>query len=1315
MARFFVHAIVAWACVACAVAPAAAQPVTDPAARGVGRAPPLVVQVEWGGGKPRAWAGAIGLAPAAAEEDRFAWRSLSRDADAAAGLHAAAGTLHLRDARPRAANGIEIAVANWATARITVQVHAADGEPGTPLDIAVKDLFLAAVQHPLDGDGNRLTVKLPEGGGLRVDLGQGDWPAAPPVMRPGDTARLTVHPLLVARGAAAPRELVLRARDTATGAELPPQSRRIQAVESVPLSGGEEVQACEPLTFGLPLGDRETAWSITLEAVERGSLRWSRPVASRTVSVVAVADRLPPPPATEWRIVHELDPGSPRLHERLRRLPGMPTIPLPAVAVPSIRLPPLPLPSMTRPPVSLPKLPSVPLPSVSAMVPRMSGLLASGHSTVEPHSLGPMLVLPPSRSDDEPAWEGLVIAGVDVGMPHLVEIEYPRDQDAVFGVSVLETDDRGGLVQCRHAGGFETVRGVAPAEGDAALGRHSFIFWPSTKHPVVLIANASARSRAVFGKVRVFAGPTRVPAMRAGGPAAVPARGRGVYAFMPTPDGLACGAAGSLTPGQSHLVDEWPALVRGARRSADWLAAQGAAGAMIGVYGQGGAIWPSRQTSGVRRWFTGGGDGEKDLLAVIGRVYAGTGLQLVPALAFDAPLPAVESQLTERSAGNAATGLLLVGRDGRPRKLPGDAVSWHYNILDPRVQQAVADLVGEVLDHAEASPAIAGVALLLPHDGWLHLPGVAWGLDDATFARFAAAAGIVPPPEGPDRHAQRAALVEGPQREAWLAWRTREIAAFYSRLAGRVADREPGRSLYVAPTTLFVRGELAARFRPSLVETDADADLWREIGIDPAAVTASGRVVLLSSHAHAADDSLVDRGTVENANRSLGLARGAAAAARRGVVAVELPATLAIRAVVPHGPFGTAAVEGPVAVHAVRSGPAQARAIAEAFVAADAEVIFDMSLSFAQPALEAVMARRAFAALPEARLDLVDPLPAPLVVRLEQGASATAVAVVNAADVPTRAWLSLSGRPSMVADAADGARLTVDERGGVEVMLEPWGVRTLTMDAGTRVAGARVTFDDGVREWVARRLADLTRRRAAVEQPLPADVLDNPAFDLPEANGSITGWELVEPRRGALAVVADGRAPGGRALAFSSQHGLSTVRSNPFPPPATGRISVAVWLRIAGGEPQPPLRIAVEGVEDDREYYRFAPVGGLAGGKPLGPAWSQFVLQIDDLPARGLESLRVRLDLLGPGTVQVDDVRVFDLAFDEPQRVQLSRLLALLEQRLAADDLGSCVLALDSHWPRFLAMHVPLDEAGAAADQPGGQPMARPPSKWTWR
>jgi hypothetical protein len=173
---------------------------------------------------------------------------------------------------------------------------------------------------------------------------------------------------------------------------------------------------------------------------------------------------------------------------------------------------------------------------------------------------------------------------------------------------------------------------------------------------------------------------------------------------------------------------------------------------------------------------------------------------------------------------------------------------------------------------------------------------------------------------------------------------------------------------------------------------------------------------------------------------------------------------------------------------------------------------------------------------------------------------------------------------------------------------------------------------------------------------------------------------------------------------------LGVARAAPrHPARHRGRISVAVWLRLPADTGQPPLRIALEGLHAGREYYRFAPVGMAPGAMPLGRSWSQFVLQVDDLPTEGIESLRVRLDLLGPGAVELDDVRVFDLAFDEAQRVQLTKLLALLDHHLAEADLGGCLAEIDDPWARFLLTYVPAPAERVADDPPADGGAASPP------
>jgi len=223
-------------------------------------------------------------------------------------------------------------------------------------------------------------------------------PLASAVRRPGDVLRFHVDPLLAVKPGEGRFELRLRltrARDQkvidSQTAQLVPSPEPAMASAAV----GEPATAPDvttgfragrvPTTFAgvdfeLSLPDQAGVYEVTLGAIEQGSLRWTRPLATRTLQVVAIAPKPPERlPDADWEVVYELDPGSPKLHERLRRIP---TRGLPSVSVPAIPLPAMPLPSLSRPRVPLPRLPDMPLPampfpSVSGMVPSVSGMVPS--------------------------------------------------------------------------------------------------------------------------------------------------------------------------------------------------------------------------------------------------------------------------------------------------------------------------------------------------------------------------------------------------------------------------------------------------------------------------------------------------------------------------------------------------------------------------------------------------------------------------------------------------------------------------------------------------------------------------------------------------------------------------------------------------------------------------------------------------------------------------------------------------------------------------------------------------------------------------
>jgi hypothetical protein len=1298
-----VRALVMAVAAGCAVAPWAAE------------ARPLVVRVNWGGGTPQAWTGTVEIVPAAAPgtpRPPLVWRTLSAEADAASHAHQAAHAVLVHQPRAIASDGVELTVDEWQGARLVARMTAATGGKQTTLDVPVVDLITAPAQEPLDALGNRLTMRLAADDPLHVEAAAADAlrfsaETLGLVHRPGDRLRVSVDPLLATRLQGGHTvELRMRLKSP-QGAEV--------AVQAVPLTprpgdpavaGGPGFTEFEPVVFDVSLPAEDGVSVVELEALERGGLRWSRPLASRAVELVALGDgRLAPAGSEAWKPVYELDPGSPRLLERLRRLPG--------VSLPSMPLPDMPLPSLSMAAVPLPKFPSVPLPAVpmpnvSAMVPRLSGPLSHGHSTLVTHPLGPMLRLPSGDRAGAASWEGVALAGLQPGVPHAVEIEYPTDQDATVGITVLEADTAGVVVQARHTGGFTVVRPpfAAPAP---ALAVHRFVFWPATKQPVVVIANASTRLPALVGRLRVAAGPAHLAADTPRPPAALLARAGGavrrVHAFADAADlARGFGGAAKFSPQEGRLALDWSAHVSAARHFAELVAARGGGGTMLTAFADGAAIWPSTATRHAPRWDAAAGSVGRDLLAATARVHARHGLTLIPAARFDAPLPAIEAVLAEEGAGR---GIVCIGRDGTPRRL--DRGSLHYNPLHPLVQRAVEEVMVEMAGRLRGATAVSGVAVVIPHDGWLHLPGLAWPLDDDTFARFAATLPSPPAAEGETRFAERARLVEGPFREAWIAWRCAELARFHARLAAAVAAIDPRWSLHVVPSTLFTGGEPA---EPGLPPDAAD-DRVRLAGFDPAAMQSlpeAGRVVYVWPRVHAPTDRVRERAAVMLANRSAAVARAAAASRRKAAVLVEKPWTVDVDDALPHGPFGSAAARDPVEVMPAECG---SRGLAEALGLVDAEAIFDATL--VTEAGPRSSARGAFASMPAVAADAVR-ADQPLVVRVCRQPGLTWGLVANLAAAPVTARLTVAGRPARAVDAVDGGPLAVAGESDVLVPLAAWGVRCVLLEGECTVTGGKADYAPEIGREVADRVERLRLRRQVLETPVPLDVLDNPAFELGAAPAedkpaaSVTGWEVVEPRRGAVSLVPGGGAgEPGRGLEFSSFNGLATLRSNPFPAPPSGRISVAAWLRVTDATVQPPLRIAIEGVQGDREYYRFAAIGGLTGGRPLTGQWSQFVLQVDELPAEPVESLRVRFDLLGPGRVQIDDVRVFDLAFDDSQRARITTAVSLLEHQATHGDLGGCLVGLEGFWPMFLDAFV-SDAAVAAVQVVTAPPAAAPPA-----
>ena len=244
-----------------------------------------------------------------------------------------------------------------------------------------------------------------------------------------------------------------------------------------------------------------------------------------------------------------------------------------------------------------------------------------------------------------------------------------------------------------------------------------------------------------------------------------------------------------------------------------------------------------------------------------------------------------------------------------------------------------------------------------------------------------------------------------------------------------------------------------------------------------------------------------------------------------------------------------------------------------------------------------------------------------------------------------------------------------------------------------------------------RRIRDLSARAAALASPPALNLLENPGFELPPAaeakEAGTAGWTLAEQEGTSGEIDTAEKKEGGHSFKLKTGKATATLRSNTFAKPQTGRLSISLWMRVANRREQPAVRLAIEGRQEEGLYYRFATVGGRApGAVALATEWSQYIFQVDDLPADDIHDLRVRFDLTSAGQVWIDNVELFDLAFSPNERVELTKIIGLADLKLKSGQLADCARLLDGYWPHFLVTNVPLTETPASA---ASAPLARQP------
>jgi hypothetical protein len=352
----------------------------------------------------------------------------------------------------------------------------------------------------------------------------------------------------------------------------------------------------------------------------------------------------------------------------------------------------------------------------------------------------------------------------------------------------------------------------------------------------------------------------------------------------------------------------------------------------------------------------------------------------------------------------------------------------------------------------------------------------------------------------------------------------------------------------------------------------------------------------------------------------------------------------------------------------------------------------------------------------------------PVVFRSGTIGGRTYLYAVNDAPFRTTARVHIAASAACRMDSLGSARkneeLQPDATAGYfwEVVLEPYDLAAVRLsEPNVQCSAPHAAWPEAVESALSLQIRRLGARAAVLRNPPPLDVLDNPSFESAAGvDGQISKWTVIGQGNVSVQLDKTEKHNGQQSVKMTSNEPAVCLVSQPLAVPATGRLTLSVWLRAADAGRQPPLRLAIEGKVHGRDFARSGHVGLLPNGQTgdaIQTEWGQYILPVEDLPLEGLTSLRVRFELTGPGEVWIDDVQVFGLAFSVPEMVELSKLIALADLKLQNGEVGDCLRLLDGYWPRFLEENVVLP-AGAiptetiAARQPAKED--KPPEHNSW-
>ncbi len=1210
----------------------------------------LQLRIAWGGGVATSWSGTLSVDNGQILDHR----PLGVSEDEPGSMWVERGVLHIGRKSSREYDGVDLSIAGSLGSHLVISLRAGgDKQSSSSMKIPLKELIDQPFNHKIGPEalGNQILIQRKPGDRLRVKFDKSSL-----LFLPAEKFHLELTPHLL--GLEAKRKVILKSKIVVARTD-----REIsQQVFDFTVPEDEQDYPSLALQFLLP--SEEGVYDLVLTALHSED-GFSRANPFRGQGQI-VAQR-----KVQFVVLEEKNP---------QQIDNEATTPAPGKIVTEIS-------------------PTNPWWKKVSKIPALSGFkdgpLRYGEIQLWQHpSLGSWTRLASSPNDVQTVWAAYPLTISQPGLPHVLEVEYPTDISQSMGMSLLEPDAAGNLLPVGIDSGI--VVDSSESADPPTIAIHQIVFWPKTKNPFVLITNARRDGPAVHGTIRVR-GPRST---------GFPGLTRSMERSAPLPpllssnlshgDRLFAGYMGEpLLPenfsateflDEQRSLDDWVTFYEASTRLVEYLKYSGYNALVFSVLARGGAIYPSDRLEATPRYDTGvfASSGQdpvrKDVLELLLRLCSREGIRLIPALQFSTPLPFLEER--RRDQGINKSGLLLANAKGEPwigTEVTGSGDRQvRYNPLDADVQNEILQIVRELVDRYGEHPSFAGLAIDLSGQGCTVFPGSDWGRDPETYQQF------LKDWAKNDQANEGSNAPETFDKEAgWLEWRASRLSEFHGRIADQLRAACPHGKLLIATAGVEVSPDLSGKLRPALPNQFTPEELLLNVGLSAKNYThTKNGIVLLQSRVMSSDFSHVDPAAAQEVGRSLQWDQPFAEIDSIGHFIQSRPRSIRLASFDVQSPFGQEATYLSLAPHLVPTGFDSRELLVRDLARADLDTIMlggTMLPLGQEDSLRSIVT--AYRRLPKGEFVQIQGEHDPVVVRKISADGATYLSFANPTAWPCRVTLRVDqGDLSKMEhlSLASAPEILSDQR--IQLNLRPHDFRAIRFEQiGLGVEDVEVSMPKDIDSQLKKRINELADRASQLKNRSTIDVLQNTTFE----DAGITGWK--SDKANAIVVDSEHAHTGQGALRVEN----AMVRSNQFAPPATGRLSFFVWLRMSENL-EKPLRMGVEGKYRGRDFYRYGEVSS-AG------EWKMFEYQINDLPLSDLGPLAIRFEHSGQGKVWIDDIIVSDLYFSENERKELSRLITQAHFSLTEGKFAECGRLLDGYWPRFLQRYVPLPATPVAA------------------